>query len=73
MRSSMPAARGDLSSRELDLLRTAVQWADHARDRRHCLRVTEHVWKSHMKSIYRKLDVASRADAVRTGAAGGLL
>ncbi len=26
-----------------------------------------------MKSIYRKLDVTSRADAVRTGAARGLL
>jgi hypothetical protein len=72
MRSSVAAARGDLSSRELDLLRTAVQWADHARDRRHCLRATEHVEVT-QKSIYRKLDVASRADAVRTGAAHGLL
>jgi LuxR family maltose regulon positive regulatory protein len=72
MRSSVAAARGDQSSRELDLLRTAVQWADHARDRR-TLFVPPNTWKSHMKSIYRKLDVASRADAVRTGAAHGLL
>jgi hypothetical protein len=51
MRSSVAAARGDQSSRELDLLRTAVQWADHARDRRHCLRVTEHVEVTHEEHL----------------------
>jgi len=72
MHSSVAAVWDDLSSRELDLLRTAVRWADHAGDRRHCL-VSPNTWKSRMKSIYRNLDVASRADAVRTGAAHGLL
>jgi LuxR family maltose regulon positive regulatory protein len=35
--------------------------------------VSPNTLKSHMKSIYRKLDVNSRADAVREGQALGLI
>ena len=35
--------------------------------------VSPNTLKSHIKSIYRKLDVASRADAVREGEARGLI
>ena len=35
--------------------------------------VSPNTLKSHMKSIYRKLDVSSRADAVRQGEARGLI
>ena len=37
------------------------------------LSVSANTLKSHMKSIYRKLDVSSRADAVREGRALGLI
>ena len=35
--------------------------------------VSANTLKSHMKSIYRKLDVSSRADAVREGEARALI
>ena len=35
--------------------------------------VSPNTLKSHMKSIYRKLDASSRADAVRQGQARGLI
>ncbi len=35
--------------------------------------VSPNTLKSHIKSIYRKLDMSSRADAVRGGEARGML
>jgi LuxR family maltose regulon positive regulatory protein len=63
---------GPLSDRELTVLRllasrlTTTEIAD-------ALFVSPNTLKSHMKSIYRKLDVSSRADAVRDGEARGLI
>ena len=63
---------GLLSDRELAVLRllasrlTTTEIAD-------ALFVSPNTLKSHMKSIYRKLDVNSRADAVREGEARGLI
>ncbi len=63
---------GLLSDRELTVLRllasrlTTTEIAD-------TLFVSPNTLKSHMKSIYRKLDVSSRADAVRDGEARGLI
>jgi LuxR family maltose regulon positive regulatory protein len=63
---------GLLSDRELTVLRllasrlTTTEIAD-------ALFVSPNTLKSHMKSIYRKLDVSSRADAVRDGEARGLI
>ncbi|MGO9083462.1 MAG: response regulator transcription factor [Streptosporangiaceae bacterium] len=62
MRSSVAAARGDLSSRELDVLRTAVQWLT-TQEIAGTFFVSPNTLKSHMKSIYRKLDLTSRTDA----------
>ena len=62
---------GLLSDRELEVLRllasrlTTTEIAG-------ALFVSPNTLKSHMKSIYRKLDVSSRADAVREGQALGL-
>ena len=70
-----PAGRlpgGPLSGRELTVLRllasrlTTTEIAG-------ALFVSPNTLKSHMKSIYRKLDVNSRADAVREGEARGLI
>ena len=63
---------GLLSDRELAVLRllasrlTTTEIAG-------ALFVSPNTLKSHMKSIYRKLDVSSRADAVREGEARGLV
>jgi LuxR family maltose regulon positive regulatory protein len=63
---------GLLSDRELTVLRllssrlTTTEIAG-------ALFVSPNTLKSHMKSIYRKLDVNSRADAVREGEARGLI
>jgi len=63
---------GLLSERELAVLRllasrlTTTEIAG-------ALFVSPNTLKSHMKSIYRKLDVNSRADAVREGEARGLV
>jgi len=61
-----------LSDRELTVLRllagrlTTTEIAG-------ALFVSPNTLKSHMKSIYRKLDVSSRADVVREGEARGLI
>jgi LuxR family transcriptional regulator, maltose regulon positive regulatory protein len=63
---------GLLSDRELEVLRllasrlTTTEIAG-------ALFVSANTLKSHMKSIYRKLDVSSRTDAVRGGEARGLI
>src|SRR5271157_1179591 len=65
-------AGGLLSDRELEVLRllasrlTTTEIAG-------ALFVSANTLKSHMKSIYRKLDVSSRADAVREGEVHGLI
>ena len=67
-----PLPGGLLSDRELEVLRllasrlTTTEIAG-------ALFVSANTLKSHMKSIYRKLDVKSRADAVREGEARGLI
>jgi ATP/maltotriose-dependent transcriptional regulator MalT len=67
-----PPPGGLLSDRELTVLRllssrlTSTEIAG-------ALFVSPNTLKSHMKSIYRKLDVTSRADAVHDGQARGLL
>ena len=66
------APGGHLSDRELTVLRllssllTTTEIAG-------ALSVSPNTLKSHMKSIYRKLDVSSRAVAVREGQARGLI
>ena len=66
-----PPPGGLLSGRELEVLRllasrlTTTEIAS-------ALFVSANTLKSHMKSIYRKLDVSSRADAIRQGKAHGL-
>ncbi len=66
------APGGPLSDRELTVLRllssllTTTEIAG-------ALFVSPNTLKSHMKSIYRKLDVSSRAGAVREGQARGLI
>ena len=63
---------GPLSDRELTVLRllssllTTTEIAG-------ALSVSPNTLKSHMKSIYRKLDANSRADSVREGEARGLI
>ena len=70
--SAAPPPGGLLSDRELTVLRllssrlTTTEIAG-------ALFVSPNTLKSHMKSIYRKLDVSSRADAVREGEARGLI
>jgi LuxR family maltose regulon positive regulatory protein len=73
--SKGPAGRppgGHLSGRELTVLRllssrlTTTEIAG-------TLFVSPNTLKSHMKSIYRKLDASSRTDAVRQGQARGLI
>jgi LuxR family transcriptional regulator, maltose regulon positive regulatory protein len=73
--SSGPARQppgGLLSDRELEVLRllasrlTTTEIAG-------ALFISANTLKSHMKSIYRKLDVSSRADAVREGEARALI
>jgi LuxR family transcriptional regulator, maltose regulon positive regulatory protein len=66
-----PAA-GLLSDRELTVLRLLSSRLTTT-EITGALYVSPNTLKSHMKSIYRKLDVSSRADAVREGAARGLL
>ena len=67
-----PPPGGLLSDRELEVLRllasrlTTTEIAG-------ALFVSANTLKSHMKSIYRKLDASSRADAVREGEARGLI
>ena len=67
-----PPPGGPLSGRELTVLRllasrlTTTEIAG-------ALFVSANTLKSHMKSIYRKLDVASRTAAVRQGEARGLI
>ena len=67
-----PPPGGPLSDRELEVLRllasrlTTTEIAG-------ALFVSANTLKSHMKSIYRKLDVASRTAAVRQGEARGLI
>jgi LuxR family transcriptional regulator, maltose regulon positive regulatory protein len=63
---------GPLSGRELTVLRllsTRLTTTEIAG----ALFVSPNTLKSHMKSIYRKLDVSSRAGAVRQGEARGLI
>ncbi|MFZ0322620.1 MAG: LuxR C-terminal-related transcriptional regulator, partial [Actinomycetes bacterium] len=65
-------AMGDLSDRELTvlgLLSSRLTTAEMART----LFISPNTLKSHLKSIYRKLGVGSRADAVAEGEARGLL
>ena len=69
---SRSLAPGDLSSRELtvlELLSSRLITQEIAGT----LFISPNTLKSHVKSIYRKLDVTSRADAVREGHARGLL
>ena len=67
-----PPPGGHLSGRELTVLRllssrlTTTEIAG-------TLFVSPNTLKSHMKSIYRKLDASSRTDAVRQGEARGLI
>ena len=64
---------GLLSDRELTVLRLAVELTHHHAEIAGALFVSSNTLKSHMKSIYRKLDVSSRAGAVHEGEARGLI
>ena len=63
---------GVLSDRELTVLRLLASRLT-TNEIAGALFVSPNTLKSHMKSIYRKLHVNSRADAVREGQADGLL
>jgi LuxR family maltose regulon positive regulatory protein len=63
---------GVLSDRELTVLRLLASRLTTT-EITGALFVSANTLKSHMKSIYRKLDVSSRADAVREGQARGLI
>ena len=63
---------GLLSDRELTVLRLLASRLTTT-EITGALFVSANTLKSHMKSIYRKLDVSSRADAVREGEARGLI
>ena len=67
-----PPPGGVLSGRELEVLRLLASRLTTA-EIAGALYVSANTLKSHMKSIYRKLDVSSRADAVRAGQARGLI
>jgi hypothetical protein len=70
---SVTAARGDLSSRELDVLRTAVQSADRRSRSSHSLRVTEHVEVAHEEHLPQAGCDLEGGRGAHTGAARGLL
>jgi LuxR family maltose regulon positive regulatory protein len=61
-----------LSSRELTVLRYLCSRLTY-REIAAALYVSQNTLKSHVKSVYRKLDVASRADAVDTGRRLGVI
>ena len=67
-----PPPGGPLSSRELTVLRLLSSRLTTA-EIAGALYVSSNTLKSHMKIIYRKLDVSSRAAAVREGEARGLI
>ncbi len=67
-----PLPGGPLSGRELTVLRLLSSRLTTT-EITGALFVSANTLKSHMKSIYRKLDVSSRADAVRQGEASGLI
>ena len=66
-----PPPGGLLSDRELEVLRLLASGSPPPRSPARCS-YPPNTLKSHMKSIYRKLDVNSRADAAREGQALGL-
>lgn len=67
-----PAMRTDLSQRELEVLSLLAEaHSNHAIAGR--LFITEGTVKRHLNNIYRKLEVRSRMEAVRTASATGLL
>jgi LuxR family transcriptional regulator, maltose regulon positive regulatory protein len=67
-----PPPGGLLSDRELTVLRMLASRLTTS-EIAGAMFVSPNTLKSHMKSIYRKLDVSSRATAVRDGEARGLL
>jgi len=67
-----PPPGGPLSGRELEVLRLLASRLTTT-EITGALFVSANTLKSHMKSIYRKLDVASRIAAVRQGEARGLI
>lgn len=67
-----PPPGGLLSGRELEVLRLLSSRLTTT-EITGALFVSPNTLKSHMKSIYRKLDVSSRAGAVREGQARGLI
>ena len=72
MRSGPAGPGGVLSSRELTVLRLLASRLTTA-EIAGALFVSANTLKSHMKSIYRKLDVNTRADAVHQGQGLGLI
>ncbi|MBX7550448.1 LuxR C-terminal-related transcriptional regulator [Streptomyces sp. NPDC004232] len=57
------SARGELTSRELEVLRCVAKAMSNRQVGRH-LSITEGTVKRHMRNIFRKLDATSRIDAV---------
>ena len=70
--SAEPPPGGLLSDRELTVLRLLAS-RPTTEEIAGALYVSPNTLKSHTKSIYRKLDVSSRAGAVREGEARGLI
>ena len=71
-RSALPLRDSDLSAREQGVLRY-LQTRLTTREIAGELFISMNTLKSHLKSVYRKLDASSRSDAVARARAAGLL
>ena len=69
---SLPSRGSDLSAREQGVLRY-LQTRLTTREIAGELFISMNTLKSHLKSVYRKLDASSRSDAVARARAAGLL
>ena len=72
MRAEDAEAPFPLTTRELEVLRQLALGGGNA-DVARALFVSENTVKTHLGSIYRKLDVERRVDALRVARAHGLL
>jgi DNA-binding NarL/FixJ family response regulator len=67
---SEPSAQGPLTDRELQVLGLLAQGLAN-KQIAVALGISEHTVKFHVSSIYTKLNVTNRTEAVRTGLRGG--
>jgi len=70
--ATLPASEDRLTPRETDLLRAFAAGSSYKEAAR-SLGISPHTVGNHVKSIYRKLDVNSRSEAIREARRGGEL